>query len=413
MGLLHSFVDWGIQVIDNVETDVGRIAQRLGYMPLSWRQVVMQNPAKAGLLWRIPDPEVRMANTLANVQALLVTNYEQVMVFGNGVRMGREPIPLPPGLYDLRRVQMRDQLEIVWITSQEFQLRWGVANALTKDRVSIGASGTYRAVITNPELFLLHVAGHGQVYKEEQLAAHVKADVTGTVRDFMARMDVMEFQSARQELLNACQERLQPIFDRWGLEFRGLSIEHQQIPEQYLQAAQGRTIVTMEKEAQLEAAKMDIVLAQLEAQKSLYLTQAEANKRLSLGRVEVELMREQQLTGIDPLAIKRIEAIDTLAANPGQGTLFDARPQIVSQIMGQPSTPLLESHTVTGSIAPPLSSGALTSGRVPAASSPTDERQKIQAMLDQLDEQLVTGKITEQKHSELYNRFQKKLSELP
>ena len=39
-------------------------------------------------------------------------------------------------------------------------------------------------------------------------------------------------------------------------------------------------------------------------------------------------------------------------------------------------------------------------------------REKVQEMLDKLDERLIMGEISEQKHSELYDRLQKKLAEL-
>jgi len=92
MGLIHNFVSWGIRVIDNTDTDIRRIGQRLGKWPLSWRHVVMVNPSKEGLLWRVPDPDVPVASTLMNVQTLLVTEYEQVMVLMNGERLHQDAI---------------------------------------------------------------------------------------------------------------------------------------------------------------------------------------------------------------------------------------------------------------------------------------------------------------------------------
>ena len=148
---------------------------------------------------------------------------------------------------------------------------------------------------------------------------------------------MMEFQTARQEFIAACQEQLQPIFEQWGLVFRGLSIEYQNIPEPFRQAAAGRTIISMEKEAQLEGTKVDVTLAQLERQKAYHLAQAETSKTLAIGKVYVELMQEQQRIGVDPLELKRIEAAKTLAVNPSQSSLIDTRPQIVNQILGQPS----------------------------------------------------------------------------
>ncbi len=430
MGLLHSLVNWGIRVMDNTDTDLRRIGQRLGYIPLSWRQVVATNPTKDGLLWRAPDPDVPMANALSHTQALLVSEHEQVMVLRNGTLLkGMERgVLLPPGLYDIGRMQMRDQVEIIWTTTRELRLRWGVADVLTKDRISIGASGYYSAVITDPEEFVRNVAGNAQVYKEDQLYAFAKAEVNAVLRDLIAHKTVMEFQLARQEFIYASEEVLQPIFARWGLEFRGLTVENQNIPEQFRSAAAGRTIISMEKEAQLEGEIANVTLAKLEAQKAFYLAQAEANKLRALGQVDVELMQQQLAIGVDPLELKRIEAAETLAANPSEGTLIDNRAQVMQQILPQPLNPPGMPVSFLGPVVsagsplinpPPLSGnlgGESLPGRIAApgstSTSSTPSREKIQEMLAKLDERLISGEISEQKHSELYERLQKRLDDM-
>src|SRR5712692_1951873 len=415
-------ISWGVRVIDNVEKDVRLIGQRLGYIPLSWRQVVMMNPAKDGILWRVPDPQVPMTSSLAHTQALLVVENEQVMVLRNGVLQGgmERGVILSPGLYDISRVQMREQLEIIWTTTRELRLRWGVSDVLTSDGISIGASGYYSAVIEDPEELLRNVVGNTQVYKEEQLATFAKPDVTSVVRDLMARMTVKEFQLARQEFIHACREILQPIFEQWGMEFRRITIENQNIPEQYRQAAAGRTIVTMEKEAQIEGAKADITLAQLGAQ-------AEAVRLRARNRVEIETMQAQLEMGLDPVELKKIGAIEILAANPAEGSLVDNRPQVVNQILAQPSNPPIMPVTVMGQLVPagspqvtpslppghPASGPLASQPAPPAATGGAMTREKIQEMLDMLDERLISGEISEQKHSELYDRLQQKLKELP
>lgn len=423
MGLIHAFVNWGIRLLDNTEKDVRRIGQRLGHMPLSWRQTAMMYPAKDGILWRVPDPEVPMASSFFKVQALLVTENEQVMLLRNGVLQQdmERGVLLRPGLYDISRMQMRDQIEVVWTTTRELRLRWGVADVLTQDRISIGASGYYSLVIHDPEAFWFNLVGNAQVYKEDQLLNFVKPEVNAVLRDLIARTSVMEFQLAYREFMEASREKLQPIFDRWGLEFRGLTIENQQIPEQFRQAAAGKTIITMEKEAQLEGARVDLSLAQLEAQKAFFLAQIDASKRLAMGRAEIELMQQQQAIGLDPLDVRRIEAAEIAAANPSQGSVYDSRAQIINQLVGQPAIQPIN-PIITGSLIPNASmlppanthnSGPLSAASVQQTGGAGTSREKIQEMLDKLDERLINGEITEEKHSELYQRLQKRLNDLP
>ena len=139
-------------------------------------------------------------------------------------------------------------------------------------------------------------------------------------------------------------------------------------------------------------------------------------------------------TGPTSLDIKRIEAIEAMALHPSEGTLVDNRPQLANQLLGQPSanSSVMPLTTITGSIvpnnglvAPALPSGSYNSGPSHTNSGPLPSntitssasgnpmtREKVQEMLDKLDERLIMGEISEQKHSELYDRLQKKLAEL-
>ena len=202
----------------------------------------------------------------------------------------------------------------------------------------------------------------------------------------MARKTVKELQLARQEFIKTCQALLQPIFERWGLEFQRLSIENQNIPEQYRQALASPT------------------LAQLESQAAVYQIQTEANLKLTMGRVDVELMKAQLEIGVDPLELKRIEAIEVLAANPPPDSLTDNRPQIVNQILAAPSPASPVMPVIMGSVIPPASlvvppslpaagqgsgsaSGVITPPASASISGPLTH-EKIQEMLEKLDELL-------------------------
>lgn len=423
MGLLHGLANWGIQLMDNADTDLQRIGQRLGFMPLSWRRVVMMDKSRDGLMWRIPDPSVPAANSLMRVQAIIVTEYERAMVLRDG--MLGEQIILPPGLYDIRRAtELRGQIEVIWFTTREFQLRWGVGDVLTKDRVTVGASGYYNAALVDPEMFLRNVAGNEQVYREMQLLNFAKPFVSTAIRDMMARKSVMEFQLAQPEFQLACKEVLMPRFESWGLEFRGLTIEAQNIPEEFRQAAQLQTIIRMEKEAQVEGAKADITLAELGAQKEQYRILAEVNRLRALGNVSVEIMQNQLGVGIDPLELQKIEAIKLLAEHPSEGTLVDDRPQIISQLLPQTQMQTSGPVIVTGnpfvSSMPQPQLNQASSLPAPANASSTASsgageamtREKIEEMLDKLDERFANGEISEQVYLTLQAKWNNRLEKL-
>jgi len=413
MGFL---ADLGIRFLDNADSDLRRVGQRLGFMPLSWRQVVTQNPSRDGLMWRIPDPSVPMVSSLLNVQAVLVTEYERVIVLRNGI-LEREEAILQPGIYDIRRVgNLRGQIEVIWFTTGEFQLRWGVGDIITEDGASVGASGHYIAAIVDPEMFLRNVARNAQVYKDKDLLDFARQPVSNAIRDQMAHKTVMEFQKARAEFELACKETLMPQFGRWGLEFRGLTIEAQNIPEEYRLLAMQEGMIDRQKNVQIKGAVADITLAQLEAQKAQYAALAEANSLRLIGAAQNDVMQGQMGIGLDPLELQRIEAMKLLAVNPSEGALVDNRPQIMAQL--QP--PMLQPPPVivTGvPFAPPAQQSpavSLPAGAPPAQSASTGPmtREKIEEMLDKLDERFANGEISEQVYLTMQSKWQKRLEQL-
>lgn len=402
--------EWGISLIDKADTNLQIFGKKFGFMPLSWGQVIRQYPNRKGLMWRVPDPQVQMASSLFNVQAILVTEYEMAMVLRDGA-LGEQVI-MPPGLYDIHRAtQLRGQIEVIWFSTQQFQLLWGVGDVLTQDRVTVGASGHYSAAIVDPEAFMRNVGGHEQVYTEKMLQEFAKYQVSNAIRNMIAKTTVMEFQQAQPEIERACREALITPFATIGLEFRGLTIDTQSIPEEFRQAAQRRVLVTMDNEAEME-------LLKLKMQQSLI--QAESIRMI--GNAQAQVMQSQIGIGLDPLELQRIEAMKILAEHPAEGSLIDNRPQIVSQLMPQqliapPPAPVIVNGTP---YAPPMQQQIAPTGGLPAPTSPPApapanepmSREKIQDMLDKLDERFANGEMSEQLYLNMQDKWQKRLDRL-
>lgn len=397
--------EWGISLVDKADTNLQIFGRKFGFIPLSWRQVIMQNPARKGLMWRLPDPQVPMASLLVNVQAILVTEYEMVMVLRDGA-LG-EQIILPPGVYDIRRTrQLQGQIEVIWFSTQQFQLLWGVADVMNQDRETVGASGHYSAAIVDPEAFMRNVAGHEQVYTEKMLQEYAKPTVSNAVRNMIAKMGVMEFQQAQPEIELACREVLIPQFAKWGMEFQALTIDHQNIPDSFRDRARQRVYVSMENEAEMERLK-------LEMQKAQYMTMIEAERIRMLGNAQAQVMKNQIGVGLDPTELQRIEAIKELAEHPAEGMLVDNRPQIVNQLMPQPVIPQQPGPIIiTGTPYPPQQQIAPAPTPPAVASGETMSREKIQDMLDKLDERFANGEISEQVYLNLQDKWQKRLEKL-
>lgn len=409
MGFL---ANWGIRKLENADKDMRNIGHKLGFMPLSWRDVVSIDKTRDGVMWRIPDPQVPQASSLLGIRAIFVMDNELVM----GMQDGRLDQILLPGLYDIKPVTaLRGQIGVVWFTTREFQLRWGIGigDVFTQDRISVGAYGTYQVKVVNPEMFYHSAAGNWQVYTEEQLSELTKLPVISEISRMIGYWDVLELQSAQSEIQLACKEALMPSFQRWGLEFCGLTMRLN-IPEEFRQAAQQKTIIRLEKEAQIEGAKGDVTITG-------YTTLAEVERLRALENAKVEIMRNQLNAGINPLELQKIEVLKLLAEHPAEGPLVDARPQIVGQLLPQsPMMPPTDSVFVT--VEPPVTSTPQlntpaslpenASSKTASSTGETMTREAILKILDNLDVRFATGKLTEQEHSERYAQWQNRLDNL-
>jgi hypothetical protein len=437
-------IDWGINRISNADADLAKLGRVMGFVPISWRQVVSMRPDRDGVMWRIPDPAVQQVSILKNIMAVLVTVQEQVMVLRDG--MAGEQILLPPGVYDLRKTNMlKGQIEVIWFTTQDISLPWGVPDALTNDGASVGASGMYKVRIADPFQFLTRLARNEQVYTEDKLDEACGGPVAQAIQNLIADINLMDFYKAHPKLENACYEYLaNPVrFPQWGLEFRGLTIDNRRISDEDRRgmkeigglatkvsvAEADKALLLADKARQIELAEADqsILLAQrkmqaeqfnimIEAQRQQMLNSVDAQRIQMLGGAEAEVMRNQMGIGLDPLELQRIEAIQKLAENPSQGTLIDNRPQILSQLI--PQQPVIQPMMVAPML-PPVPSpvqpqNLITPPPAPVAPSSGEmTREKIEEMLDKLDDRFANGEISEQVYLSLQDKWQKRLAKLP
>ena len=420
MGFL---ANWGIRKLENAGTDLRRIGQALGFMPISWRDVVSMDKTRDGVMWRIPDPQVPRASSLLGVQAIFVMENELVMVMRDG-RLDDQAI-LPPGLYDIRQLTaLRGRIEVIWCTTGEFQLPWGAGDVLTQEGESVGAFGTYQIRVVDPVRLLGSVARNWQVYKEDQLGNDLtRTQVVSKLGGIFAGKSINELRPRQAEIQLACKEALLPPFERWGLEFLGLTIERINYPDGYLEASRQGNRVSLAKQAQIKGAEADITLAMLEAQKEQYRILTEASRLRAIGNVNVEIMQNQLGAGIDPLELQKIEAIKELAKHPSEGTLIDNRPQIVSQLLPQPpvspAVPVIVAGNPFIPSMPQQQLNQASSLPAPVNATPAGggsgeamTREKIEEMLDKLDERFANSEISEQVYLTLQAKWQNRLEKL-
>ncbi len=422
MGFL---VDFAIRKIENAGTDLRRFGQAVGFMPISWRDVVMMDSTRDGVMWRIPDPKVSNASSLLGTKAIFVAENELVIVMRDGKLDDENQAILPPGLYDIRNITaLRGRIDVIWCTTGEFQLPWGIGSVLTREGEAVGAFGTYQVKVVDPVSLLRSVARNWQVYTEEQLGDNLTStQVVSKVAGIFGRKSIRELQPDQAEIQLVCKEALLPPFERWGLEFLDLTIERINFPDQYLETLRLENRVSLQKQALLTGGEADVRLAMLKAQEEQYRILTEASRMRAIGNVSVEIMQNQLGAGIDPLELQKIEAIKLLAEHPSEGTLIDNRPQIASQLLPQPPMPPTGPVIMAGNpFIPSIPQQQLNqAGSVPApvnaspsagSSGEAMTREKIEEMLDKLDERFANGEVSEQVYLTLQAKWNNRLEKL-
>lgn len=193
--------------------------------------------------------------------------------------------------------------EIIWVSTQITQHKWGVGRVINRENITVGAHGLIFLQVTNARQFLLDVVAGKSKYTQAELEDWIFGIVSGVMRTQSAASTIRDLMEGQEEFARACGARLAESFAEWGITFKNLIINQFDVPEEYRQAIAQVTIAMAEKQRTI--------------------IQAEAAARLTTGGADVELMRRMLAMGLDPAKIKAVEALnkyaELAAQTPGGG----------------------------------------------------------------------------------------------
>jgi regulator of protease activity HflC (stomatin/prohibitin superfamily) len=368
---------------------------------------------------------VTIASIFSKHQPVVVREFERAIVLENGKLYAE----VPGGVFDMTKVPLKGVIEIIWVSMNQSQHRWGVGGVLTVDGVTVGAFGTLFLRISDATKFVMQLAAGQQMYTEERTEGWIKNLVSGTMRRELAARDVRSLMLERDAFIDACHEKLSPLFSDWGLEFKHLELVELNVPPEYRSAVQNVTLVGFKQQSAVIEAQTRAQTIQIEAQ-------AQANARLMSGSADVQVMALMQAHGLDPVKMELIKTLMEYAKNPstgGGGALISGdlyKPQVfasLTQVLVDPAVPGDIKQTLRQSfpqqsklIAAPPEEKKLSdpsAQAVPATATVASEAgltpEKIQQTLDNLDMQLAEGKLSEATYNLLKAKWENKLRELP
>ncbi|MBN1815597.1 MAG: hypothetical protein JXA14_27435 [Anaerolineae bacterium] len=258
--------------------------------------------------------------------------------------------------------------------------------------------------------------------------------VCAVMRTHIAASSVRELMHGHEEFVRACSHRLEETFGEWGIAFQNLVVNQYDIPQEYRDAVARVTMARYQRDTRL-------IDADAEAEAMLIHSRAEAEARLTVGSADVELMARMQAFGLDPIRLKAIEALSEyarLAAQSGSGGSSGGSEMVnmmmfmqMQRLMSDPGVPgeakqflsaqfpavanQVQQLEAPADPQPPSEASVEPSQPLPSSQAEavaTDERTRIQRVLDNLDERLASGELSESTYERLYTKWENKLAEL-
>lgn len=129
----------------------------------------------------------------------------------------------------------------VFFFSTRLQLdrKWGTPNPITiRDKdfgmVRLRAFGIYSFRLVDPKQFFLEVSGTRETYTVDDLDGQLRNTLVGSMTDLFAESSVpfVDMAANQEELGSRLKTRMEPVFQRYGLELDSLVVQNVSLPEE-------------------------------------------------------------------------------------------------------------------------------------------------------------------------------------
>jgi regulator of protease activity HflC (stomatin/prohibitin superfamily) len=402
MGLASWILGIGI----SIEQTVQQVGVRSGKVPLQWPV------GPRGVIHRLPRDPHQRASIFAEVQTLIVSEGELAVVLEDGKAGG----VLEPGRYVFAKARVVGSLDVVWVSTAQQTLKWGVGNILSSDGIQVGANGMLYIRVVDALAFNSEVVQGAVALGEVDLQRYLLPRVQGVLRSTIARWPALELQTLRDAFPDAVRAALAQTVGKLGLAIVDLEVVDLSLPAEFKSVVAGAAMAQ-------QAGRTALVEAQTRAQVAQLDAVAEAQAKLTSGMADVQLMAQLQAQGIDPLKMKALEALQTYAATPSAPSIVPGADVAKAQLMGAvmsaalmpPGTPVATAPQLLPSLAPapapapaPLPAARETIDAKPAGDGLAD----LERQIDALTERLAEGKISEETYQKLSARLEGKIAAL-
>lgn len=379
--------DWVLGLGISAEALVQQAGVRSGVVPLQW-----PTGLPPSLIYRLPRDPHQRASLFATQQTIVVNEGEVAVVLEDGKSNG----VLEPGRYSFKKARVVGALDIVWVKTGQQTLKWGVGNVTSNDGIQVGANGMLYVRIGDGIVFNSQVVQGASALAEIDLQRLLMPRIQGVLRSTIARWGAIELQAQREVFSTAVKDALSDTFGKIGLGIEDLEVIEVSLPPEFKAAVSQATLST-------HTGRAALIEAQTRAQVTSLESTAAAQAQLTAGLAQAQFMAQLQAQGIDPLKLKALEALNTMAEHPS-GAVIGADPR--SAVFGQLAAAAFTNNPMPLT-QPPHQLAA--SNQLPPSG---DSAEDLERQLDQLTERLANGQISEDTYKKLAARLEAKLSKL-
>lgn len=367
--------------------------------PLMWN-----HERDPGLIWKWPPAGTGDRGDLkpakeetSMISGIAVREYESAII----LKEGRLYAEVASGRDYIIREPFVGRTEVIFVDLRQFKTRWGVGGIIARDGLTIGAHGVVYLRVSKPSTFIINVVAGNERYTTKEVEDWISETVRGIMRSELARYEVLELTTKREEFITLARVKLDELFSQWGLEFLSLEIEGFQVPQEYLEALKGPTIARKLSET------------------SAIESKAEAERRRVLGMADTEILESLVRAGIDPVQLKAVEALIKYAETPSQsGGPIPAdlyKPNVFLNLME-----VLRTSGIPQEVRDSIMSRIPEEMRAQMERVPAPERRNgtapdvdVDDFLMRLDMRLVNGEISEETYREIKSRWERQRGSPP
>ena len=207
------------------------------------------------------------------------------------------------------------------ISILERQLPTASQDAITRDNVLVQVDTSVFYRITEPEK---------TVYRIRDVDAAIATTVAGIVRANIGQMDLDEVQANRGQLISTIKESVEDAVDDWGIEVTRAEILDVNLDQATRDAMLQQLNAERERRAQVTRAEGSKRSVELNADAELYAAEQAAKARRVLADAEAyatgvvaKAIAEHGVEAAQyQVALKQVEALNTLGAGTGQHTII-------------------------------------------------------------------------------------------